>query len=164
MYDDGLRFSLFNQETDSGSKYCAESLNTMRNVDSCPSSEQEARNAAEKMNCEAISHNQNCTDPDKFKYHCVIDELEKSILEVCAPEYYILGMTTLVNNNLVLSNLLGFFTDCTIHILLQFSDYCAEFNVQGGRIQEHYGTKCSDVTPQCPRRYKSAEAYLCMFT
>ncbi|XP_056016266.1 uncharacterized protein LOC130053301 [Ostrea edulis] len=123
-----LSFTL-TKETDSGSKYCAESLNTMRNVDSCPSSEQEARNAAEKMNCEAISHNQNCTDPDKFKYHCVIDELEKSLLEVCAPEYYIL-------------------------------DYCAEFNVQGGRIQEHYGTKCSDVTPQCPRRYKSAEAYL----
>lgn len=41
--------------------------------------------------------------------------------------------------------------------------YCAEFNEYGARIQEHYNKKCSDVTPTCPIRYKSTDAYRCMF-
>lgn len=87
-----MRSPLFIQETNSNSRYCAESLNTVRYVASCPSTEQETRFAAEKKNCKAIAHNQNCTDPAKFQYHCLINELDTSLLEVCAPEFYILGM------------------------------------------------------------------------
>jgi hypothetical protein len=65
----------------------------MQYVHACPSNEEETKIAAQKKNCEAIAHIQNCSDPSRYKYHCVMDELEKSYVEVCAPESIILGMT-----------------------------------------------------------------------
>lgn len=85
-------FLFFTQEIDSDNRYCAASLDTIRYVDSCPLDKHEAVIAAKKKNCEAKAFFQNCTPPANFKYHCLIDELEKHLLEVCAPEYYILGM------------------------------------------------------------------------
>lgn len=52
---------------------------------------------AKKKNCESINHKQNCTTPEKIKYHCVINELENAFIEVCAPEYRIHGMLSLFN-------------------------------------------------------------------
>lgn len=46
---------------------------------------------AKMKNCEALAAIQNCTVPEKFKYHCVMNELETEFVEVCAPEYYIHG-------------------------------------------------------------------------
>jgi uncharacterized Fe-S cluster-containing protein len=85
-------FAPFAQDTDASRKYCEESVETRQEVDSCPSNEEETKIAAKKKNCEAIAHKQTCSNSSKFKYHCVMDELETSLLEVCAPEYIILGM------------------------------------------------------------------------
>lgn len=47
---------------------------------------------ANENNCELIAHKQNCTTPEKIKYHCVINELENAFIEVCEPEYRIHGI------------------------------------------------------------------------
>lgn len=47
---------------------------------------------AKRKNCESIAYEQKCTTPEKFKYHCVMNELENAFIEVCAPEYRIHGM------------------------------------------------------------------------
>lgn len=47
---------------------------------------------ANEKNCESIAQAQNCTMPEKIKYHCVMNELENALIEVCAPEYRIHGM------------------------------------------------------------------------
>lgn len=58
--------------------------------------------SAKKKNCELIAHEQNCTTPEKIKYHCVMNELENAFIEVCAPEYRIhgtcLGLNKKINN------------------------------------------------------------------
>lgn len=46
---------------------------------------------AKMKNCEAMAGIQTCTVPEKFKYHCVMNELQTTFVEVCAPEYYIHG-------------------------------------------------------------------------
>lgn len=46
---------------------------------------------AKKKNCEALAQIQNCTEPQKFKYHCVINERGNAIVEVCAEAYHIHG-------------------------------------------------------------------------
>lgn len=43
-----------------------------------------------------MAGNQNCTDPDNFKYHCVMNELETELVEVCAPQYYIHGTLKMI--------------------------------------------------------------------
>lgn len=52
---------------------------------------------SKKKNCESIAHEQNCTKPEKFKYHCVMNALENALIEVCAPEYRIHGYYTEYN-------------------------------------------------------------------
>ncbi|XP_056016270.1 uncharacterized protein LOC125674363 [Ostrea edulis] len=37
--------------------------------------------------------------------------------------------------------------------------YCAEYNVEGARIQDHYKRKCTEYSPPCPNRYISTDAY-----
>lgn len=49
--------------------------------------------------CQAMAGNQNCTDPDNFKYHCVMNELETELVEVCAPQYYIHGTLKMIRRN-----------------------------------------------------------------
>ena len=45
----------------------------------------------ERKNCEALAKRQNCTKPEDFSYHCVMNENEDAFIEVCAPVYYIAG-------------------------------------------------------------------------
>lgn len=45
----------------------------------------------ERKNCEAFAERQNCTEPKEFSYHCVMNENEDALIEVCAPVYNILG-------------------------------------------------------------------------
>lgn len=72
-------------------KSCPWSSQTVEKVQSCPTTKEELANAKARKNCEALKKEQNCTKPEKFGYHCVIDELENSLVEVCAPEYIING-------------------------------------------------------------------------
>ncbi|XP_056016810.1 uncharacterized protein LOC130053510 [Ostrea edulis] len=110
-------------------QFCQEAVNTIKQVPSCPITQQDRENAAKEKDCEKYSHHQNCSKATDFMYHCVINENENKLLEVCAPTRYILG-------------------------------FCTEFNVIGGRIQDHYSAECSTFNPPCPGRYISTDAYL----
>ncbi|XP_078326164.1 uncharacterized protein LOC111105496 isoform X2 [Crassostrea virginica] len=72
-----------------GNRHCSWSNKTVEVVSSCPTSHAEVEERKLKKNCVAFANLQNCTEPDKFLYHCVIDDLETSFVEVCAPVYII---------------------------------------------------------------------------
>ena len=70
---------------------CPWSSQTVQTVQSCPTTKEELAQRKAKKNCDALKKQQNCTKPEKFEYHCVIGEREDTLIEVCAPEYYING-------------------------------------------------------------------------
>ena len=70
-----------------GTKPCTLSRETVEIVDSCPTTEEDVEQRKKIKNCEA--HIQNCTTPQNFQYHCVMNEFESNLVEVCAPAYYI---------------------------------------------------------------------------
>lgn len=109
---------------------CVWSEKTAEEVEKCPITEHELDERRKMKNCEAFAHDQNCTSPSDFQYHCVINEFENAFIEVCAPTYKISG------------------------------GYCAEYNSLGQRVQLHHNLKCSDVKPPCNHSYKSTDAYL----
>lgn len=74
-----------------GIRNCPWSQQSVQTTDSCPKDKSEMEERAKKKNCEALARIQNCTEPQKFKYHCVINELGNAIVEVCAEAYYIHG-------------------------------------------------------------------------
>lgn len=80
-----------------GGIICPWSGHTSQKVASCPESQNDMEVRANEKNCESIAHKQNCTTPDKIKYHCVMNELENAFIEVCAPEYRIHGYCTEYN-------------------------------------------------------------------
>lgn len=80
-----------------GGIICPWSRYTSQRVASCPESRKEMEVRAKKKNCGSIAHEQNCTMPEKIKYHCIMNELENAFLEVCAPEYRIHGYCTEYN-------------------------------------------------------------------
>lgn len=61
-------------------------------MESCPTNNQEYKNAANLKNCKSTASQQKCSDADKFVYHCVIDGFENEMLEVCAPQKIITGI------------------------------------------------------------------------
>lgn len=66
---------------------CPVSRNTVRKVESCPKTQKEWMENAEKMKCETYASQ--CMESDKVKYHCVIDA-SGGLVEVCAYEQNIL--------------------------------------------------------------------------
>lgn len=80
-----------------GGIICPWSKYTSHKVASCPESQSEMEARANEKNCESIAQTQNCTMPEKIKYHCVMNELENAFIEVCAPEYRIHGYCTEYN-------------------------------------------------------------------
>lgn len=67
------------------------SKQTAEKVKSCPTSSFEWEKRKEVKKCSLLAQKQNCTDVSNFEYHCVIDESEKALIEVCAPAYIING-------------------------------------------------------------------------
>lgn len=65
---------------------CYVSLATIETMSSCPSNEAELHLAKKRKPCEHIAEIQNCTERDKFKYHCVLNAWENKTVAVCAPE------------------------------------------------------------------------------
>lgn len=61
-------------------------------MESCPTNYQEWETAANHKNCKITAAQQNCSEADKFVYHCVIDGFENETLEVCAPQKLITGI------------------------------------------------------------------------
>ena len=55
---------------------------TVEFVDSCPETEVEWNKAAARKNCSQYADQ--CDQPDKLQYHCVINPYVNQTLEVCA--------------------------------------------------------------------------------
>lgn len=81
-----------------GSRFCQWSNITAQAVSSCPQNKIEMERRAKFKNCERTARIQNCTAPEKFNYHCVMNELETELFEVCAPQYYVHGYCTEYNS------------------------------------------------------------------
>lgn len=71
----------------SGSDSCEVSRSTVQFVDRCPDSEEKWKKAAARKNCSAYANQ--CSEPERLKYHCVINELVTQTLEVCAYTQFI---------------------------------------------------------------------------
>lgn len=54
----------------------------MEIVDNCPDSKDKWREAAARKNCTAYANQ--CDDPQRLDYHCVINTFVNVTLEVCA--------------------------------------------------------------------------------
>jgi hypothetical protein len=61
---------------------CRESLQTVKEVPSCPSTGQEWRRRAELMRCPTVK--QSCGERKDFVYHCLPNAFWNKTLEVCA--------------------------------------------------------------------------------
>lgn len=75
----------------SQNRYCQEAVNSVENVELCPTSKAEWDRAATEKNCSRIAPHQDCDSVEKFKYHCVINGLRNKLVEVCAPTRIIFG-------------------------------------------------------------------------
>ncbi|XP_061196014.1 uncharacterized protein LOC133204301 [Saccostrea echinata] len=80
-------------------RYCEWSKKSMTIASSCPTNKEKFETASKIKDCESVAEKQNCTEKSKFKYHCVINELEDKMVEVCAPVFYIQGYCTEYNIN-----------------------------------------------------------------
>lgn len=107
---------------------CDETKKTVGIVDDCPDSAEKWKKAAARKNCSA--HANQCNEPERFVYHCVINAYANQTLEVCA-----------YAQNIV-------------------SGYCTEYNVLGNLIQSSLRTSCREFNIKpCPIFYRSNEAY-----
>lgn len=62
----------------------------MQVVDDCPDSKGKWREAAARKNCAAYANQ--CSEPGKLLYHCVINVYVNQTLELCAyPQNIVLG-------------------------------------------------------------------------
>lgn len=59
-----------------GSRFCQWSKETAEAVSFCPLNKRMLEVRTNIKNCDAKAGIQNCTIPEKFKYHCVMNELE----------------------------------------------------------------------------------------
>lgn len=72
-----------------GGKSCPQSIPTKTIVEACPVDSTEWIKAKEKKQCHLTIHN--CTDKDKFHYHCLPNKFLDVQVEVCAPTTVIVG-------------------------------------------------------------------------
>lgn len=111
-----------------GSNSCEVTKSTIQIVDNCPDSEEKWREAAARKNCSAYANQ--CSEPNKFVYHCVINEYVTETLEVCAYSRFI------------------------------FSGKCTGYSISGNVIQQNSRTNCAVFKyNSCPGYYNSYEAY-----
>nr|XP_022289014.1 uncharacterized protein LOC111101049 [Crassostrea virginica]XP_022289015.1 uncharacterized protein LOC111101049 [Crassostrea virginica]XP_022289016.1 uncharacterized protein LOC111101049 [Crassostrea virginica]XP_022289017.1 uncharacterized protein LOC111101049 [Crassostrea virginica] len=105
---------------------CKESNATVKLVKTCPGTLQDWRNAATLKNCGSIQNS--CSS---FQYHCVMNTWRNETVEVCAPQYSIIGGN------------------------------CAEYNFGGFRIQRNGNVKCTGcpMTYSSTESYKFQECY-----
>ncbi|XP_052691128.1 uncharacterized protein LOC128168997 isoform X2 [Crassostrea angulata] len=107
---------------------CQVSKETVDIVEDCPDSLEKWMEAAARKNCEAYANQ--CDEPDRLEYHCVINAFINQTLEVCAYKRFIV------------------------------SGFCAEYNFGGNLIQQNFRTNCFKFTQNpCPSSYPSTDAY-----
>lgn len=91
MFSLALLFTISSVSMTTKSRFCLWSNITAVRVDICPETKSDMEQSARMKNCSSFAAEQNCTKPGKFKYHCLMNELESAFFEVCAEEYVIHG-------------------------------------------------------------------------
>lgn len=87
---------------------CDVSRSTIQLVKNCPDSEEKWREAAARKNCAAYANQ--CSDPKRLVYHCLLNEYINQTLEVCAyAQNIVLGYCTYYSGNRILPS---FRTSC----------------------------------------------------
>nr|XP_022295378.1 uncharacterized protein LOC111105393 isoform X2 [Crassostrea virginica] len=78
---------------------CGASLFTSIPTKRCPRNELEWNTRAALFNCSSFT--QTCVKPDKFEYHCVLNENVTGLVEVCAPSKHVFDQSCYegVNDN-----------------------------------------------------------------
>ena len=93
------------------SQKCTEVLD-LKAVWMCPTSSDEYDRAANKTQCSKLASQLNCSAPDKYKYHCVINFFKNETVEACAPEKKIFGKIFVYSKPFMIDNQTG----CTFHL------------------------------------------------
>ena len=144
---------------------CETSLITSIPIKRCPRNELEWNTRAALLNCSSI--NQTCVNPDKFEYHCVLNENVTGLVEVCAPSKHVFGNWLQQHMNISIayffSNVKEYKKNQLINLrtLTQFVEQkCLHFHTGGKLIQESV-INCSSGPITCPKAYRSTEAYKC---
>lgn len=75
-------FSPLSQTLEASNDACDISRSTIQIVKNCPESEEKWREAAARKNCAAYANQ--CSDPKRLVYHCLLNEYINQTLEVCA--------------------------------------------------------------------------------
>ncbi|XP_056014105.1 uncharacterized protein LOC125676430 isoform X2 [Ostrea edulis] len=70
---------------------CPATIPTVTYVGKCPSNEKEWKIAAEEKRCDKLAKYQNCSSPEDFVYHCILNKEATKLIEVCAPTWYMSG-------------------------------------------------------------------------
>lgn len=112
---------------------CQISTLTEKYVDQCPTDAESWKMAAKQKNCESIE--QECTQ---------LNELNS--------QRYIFQYHCLLNS----------WGNATIEVCAlnrSIFGYCAEYDADGGLVQDNYDLECQQRRPPCPALYNSAEAY-----
>lgn len=71
---------------------CPATIPTVTYVGKCPSNEKEWKIAAEEKRCDKLAKYQNCSSPEDFVYHCILNKEATKLIEVCAPTWYMSGL------------------------------------------------------------------------
>jgi hypothetical protein len=71
---------------------CPATIPTVTYVTKCPSNEREWQKTAQKKRCDELAKYQNCTSPEDFVYHCILNEDGTKLIEVCAPTWFLSGL------------------------------------------------------------------------
>lgn len=119
---------LLSYTLDASVNSCLISTSTVQVVESCPDDKQKWRAAAARKNCPAYANQ--CDEPDRLEYHCVINSFINETLEVCA-----------YRQNIVFG-------------------HCTDYSISGNLIKQNSKTNCTVFeTKPCPLFYLSSEAY-----
>ncbi|XP_062569029.1 uncharacterized protein LOC134231124, partial [Saccostrea cucullata] len=68
---------------------CPASMNTKEIVESCPTTKEQWRSAAERKNCTNLK--EKCLDNKELLYHCIMNTEQTHPVEVCYPEFVVAG-------------------------------------------------------------------------
>lgn len=110
-----------------GGEGCPQSIPTETVVEACPADSTEWIKAKEKKQCHLIIHN--CTDKDRFQYHCLPNKFLDMLVEVCAPNKVIVGQ------------------------------HCPYYDMQRKTIGPNFNQPCNSGSNPCQPVYSSSEVY-----
>lgn len=106
---------------------CPQSIPTLTFVEACPTDNTEWINAKDRKQCHLTIHN--CSDADKFQYHCLPNRQLDKLIEVCAPTKLIIG------------------------------HFCPFYNMEKNTIEQNYHQPCNHHVKQCKEIYTSSAVH-----